>query len=98
MLGLDRFRELHAAGAGPDEFERGRLAKFVRKGKVGDWRNAFDECSGEEVDRWEAWIERNAEDFDGLDIQYEAETGCYSTTGKTSNCSLDRNGLREIES
>ena len=38
---------------------------FVRKGKVGDWRNYFDE---ERREKWDQWIQDNISSIPGLDL------------------------------
>ena len=43
---LREFRDL----VGHDNFN------FIRKGVVGDWKNFFE---GEEVKKWDEWIENN---------------------------------------
>lgn len=62
MLRVDNFRRHHAEGAGEDEFNRGRMEKFVRKAKVGDWMSAFSDVGEAEMRRWDEWIRRHLQD------------------------------------
>ena len=47
--------------------ENSSLAKFYRKGVVGDWKNYFE---GEKLEQWDAWIAKNLESTD-IDFSFE---------------------------
>jgi len=47
--------------------EKSPLAKFYRKGEVGDWKNYFE---GEKLEKWNTWIARNLEATD-IDFHFE---------------------------
>ena len=57
-LYVDNFRKIASEGNGQ------MMNKFVRKGKVGDWKNYFNE---ENNKKWDAWIESNLQ---GTDIKF----------------------------
>ena len=57
-LYIDNFREVITEGFGDPT-----MRKFIRKGKVGDWKNYFNE---ENNKLWDKWI---AENLDGTDIK-----------------------------
>jgi len=59
MLKVENFRRHHAEGAGDDAFNRARMEKFVRKAKVGDWKNAFCDVGEAERQRWDDWIRQH---------------------------------------
>ena len=54
-----------------DEESKAKAEKFFRKGKVGDWKNHFDEDG---VKEWDRWIEDNVK---GTDIaeEFQKKTG-----------------------
>lgn len=57
-LYIDNFREVITEAFNGDESMRG----FIRKGKVGDWKNHF---TAENVKIWDKWI---ADNLEGTDI------------------------------
>jgi hypothetical protein len=56
LLYIDNFREILTEGSGDPS-----MKKFVRKGKVGDWKNYFTE---EKLMIWNEWIAKNLEGTD----------------------------------
>jgi len=56
-LYIDNFRQLLVEGSGDES-----MKSFIRKGKVGDWKNYFNE---ENNQVWDKWI---AENLEGTDI------------------------------
>ena len=57
-LYIDNFRQIITEGFGGDP----AMKKFIRKGKVGDWKNYFNEENGKV---WDKWI---ADNLAGTDI------------------------------
>ena len=55
-LYIDNFRHILTEANGDPMFN-----KFVRKGKVGDWKNYFDE---ETTKKWNKWIQDNLKGTD----------------------------------
>ena len=58
-LHIDNFRKIMVAANGGDT----KMANFIRKGKVGDWKNYLNEESTIKI--WDEWI---AENIKGTDI------------------------------
>ena len=58
LLYIDNYRKVTVEAFGGDELRE----KFIRKGKVGDWKNYFTE---ENNKIWDEWI---AENLKGTDI------------------------------
>jgi hypothetical protein len=61
-LYIDNFRQLVT-----EAFNDPMMTKFIRKGKVGDWKNYFTE---EKLQIWNDWIAKNLE---GTDIKMTFE-------------------------
>ncbi|TRY80471.1 hypothetical protein TCAL_13353, partial [Tigriopus californicus] len=59
-LTIDNMRNISVAKARND-YEKEFLAKFFRKGQVGDWSNYFQ---GETLQKWNEWIKKHLEGTD----------------------------------
>ena len=70
-MNIDNFRKNDAVnqkpkkGTVPDN-ERDKFT-FIRKGKVGDWKNHF-KCE-ETLQKFNTWIEENNKDYEGKHIE-----------------------------
>ena len=57
-LHIDNFRKIMLAANGGDA----KMANFIRKGKVGDWKNYLNEESTVKI--WDEWIPENLQGTD----------------------------------
>ena len=56
LLRIDNFRKSMLNSVSGDRGRQEQLKTFIRKGKVGDWKNYFTE---EKVKVWDRWIDEN---------------------------------------
>ena len=65
-LSIDSMRKA-AMDEAKDKVSKEQRGQFYRKGKVGDWKNHFDD---EKLAEWNKWIEENLQ---GTDIKMQFE-------------------------